>query len=373
MSKASRRKRRKRKQQRQPNQHDRQATPPILDKVPATVEVDKSAWAQPDGELGIYIQELKQGTLRAYRDQPYLVEEHANHEHDTAHGGYAHRQLFELIQNSADALTGSTGRISLKLTHTHLYCADDGQAMSQNGVKALMFSYLSPKRGTAEIGRFGMGFKAVLGVTDSPEFFSRSGSFRFNRTEASNLIRLFVPDARRCPVLRLPFPMDPWPEMERDPDLHEFTGWATNIVRLPLSPGAHDILEAQFENFRAEFLLFVKHVSMLSLQQPDVSERLMQVRSEDGVRTLFDRDKASQWMLYNTVHNLSEQAKNNSLDDAAEVSIVWAAPLELLHQPGEFWAFFPTLTNSLLAGILNARGKPMKPVRICRQVSTMRN
>ena len=52
-----------------------------------------------------------------------------------------------------------------------------------------MFSHLSPKRGTAEIGRFGLGFKSVLGVTNAPEFFSRSGSFRFDRAKAASLIR----------------------------------------------------------------------------------------------------------------------------------------------------------------------------------------
>ncbi|MYC62196.1 MAG: DEAD/DEAH box helicase [Caldilineaceae bacterium SB0661_bin_34] len=352
--------RRKHKQREQSNQHDSQAAPPLLDKIPAKVEVDKSVWTGPAGDLGSYIQDRTRRTLDAYHKQPDLVEEHANLEHDTARGGYAHRQLFELIQNSADALADSIGgRINLKLTDTHLYCADDGQAMSQDGVRALMFSHLSPKRGTAEIGRFGMGFKAVLGVTDSPEFFSHSGSFRFDRTEASNLIRSFVPNAERCPVLRLPYPMDPWPEMEWDPNLHEFMGWATNIVRLPLNPGAHNDLETQFKAFRAEFLLFVNHVSMLFLQQSDTDERLIRVRSEDGIHTLFDRDETSQWMLYSTVHKLSEQARNDSrsLDDATEVPIVWAAPLEQLHQPGEFWAFFPTLTNSLLAGILNAPWK----------------
>ena len=34
---------------------------------------------------------------------------------------------------------------------------------------ALMFSHLSSKRGTTEIGRFGLGFKSVLGVTDTPD------------------------------------------------------------------------------------------------------------------------------------------------------------------------------------------------------------
>ena len=34
-------------------------------------------------------------TLEAYSSQPNLIVEHANHEEDTARGGYANRQLFE--------------------------------------------------------------------------------------------------------------------------------------------------------------------------------------------------------------------------------------------------------------------------------------
>ena len=90
-------------------------------------------------------------------------------------------QLFELVQNSADALTGrpADGRIEIRLTRSYLYCADNGDPIDRDGVKALMFSHISPKQGTSEIGRFGLGFKSVLGVTDNPEFFSCSGSFRF--------------------------------------------------------------------------------------------------------------------------------------------------------------------------------------------------
>ena len=360
MSKASRRKRRIRTQRRQAIRHKRQVAAPVLDMVPADVPVDKTVWERPDGPLGRYIQHQTRGTLEAYRNQPNLVEEHANHEHDTARGGYAHRQLFELIQNSADALTGSSrGRICLKLTDKHLYCADDGRAISQDGVRALMFSHLSPKRGTAEIGRFGLGFKAVLGVTDTPEFFSRSGSFRFDRDQAATLIRTHVSDAARCPVLRLPQPLDPWPEMDRDPDLNRFMGWAVNIVRLPLSLGAHEDLVEQFETFPAEFLLFVDHVSTLSLQRTGVDDRLVGVQREPELHTLHDRGTSSEWRLFETTHRLTAAARSDSrsLDDAAEVPIVWAAPLEKLNQPGRFWAFFPTLTTSLLAGILNAPWK----------------
>ena len=74
-------------------------------------------WAGPDGELGAYVKEESRRTITAYENQPRLVLEHANLEQDTARGGYAHRQLFELVQNGADALSGASrgGRISIRL------------------------------------------------------------------------------------------------------------------------------------------------------------------------------------------------------------------------------------------------------------------
>lgn len=141
-----------------------------------------SGWAGLDGGLGTYIGRKTEKSLEAYRAQPNLIIEHGNHEEDTARGGYAHRQLFELIQNSADALAHADGsRIEIWLTPTHLYCVDEGRPVDESGVQALMFSHSLSKRGTMEIGRFGLGFKSVLGVSDAPEFFSRAGSFRFAR------------------------------------------------------------------------------------------------------------------------------------------------------------------------------------------------
>ena len=154
-------------------------------------------WTGTDGDIGVYIREERKKSLESYRSQPNLVAEHANAEEDTARGGYAHRQLFELVQNSADALSESAGeRILISLTSTHLYCADNGQPINRAGVRALLFSHLSAKRNTAEIGRFGLGFKSVLGVTDTPEFFSKAGSFRFDRHRSAELLRPIAPRSR---------------------------------------------------------------------------------------------------------------------------------------------------------------------------------
>ena len=326
-----------------------------------TSESPGTGWSGPGGSIGVYIREQHEKTLESYRVQPILILEHANGEQDSIRGGYARRQLFELVQNSADALSGTSGgTIHIRLTRENLYCADDGNPISPDGVRALMFSRLSPKRGTAEIGRFGVGFKSVLGVTDSPEFFSRSGSFRFDRVGSEKLLQGLSPGANRYPVLRLPAAMDPQRESDTDPILSDLMGWAVNVVRLPLIPGGYRTLEQQIRDFPQEFLLFVEHVSKLELRtDKQRDDRSVNLRRENGRFVLDNGVSTSLWMLTKITHSLTLDAKGDSrsLDDAEEVPIWWAAPLGRLNEPGRFWAFFPTLTASLVAGILNAPWK----------------
>ena len=319
------------------------------------------AWVGPEGALGRFVAAETKKTLDAYRAQPNHVTEHANQEHDTAHGGYAHRQLYELVQNGADALSQSgTGQsILIRLTERFLYCADDGKPIDEAGVTGLMFSHMSSKRGTAEIGRFGMGFKAVLGVTERPEFFSRSGSIRFDRNEATKRIGQVVPGADRYPALRLPESIDPNHEAAEDDDLREFMSWATNIVRLPLKYNVFRDLAKQIDEFPPEFLLFVPHVRYLTLETSSGESREFTLRREGEELELDTRESSSRWRCWETTHTLSDTARQDSrtLDDAGDVRIAWAAPLEALSGSGHFWAFFPTQTACLLAGILNAPWK----------------
>ena len=316
-------------------------------------------WAGFGAPLGDFIAMETEKTLEAYRVQPNLVTEHANHEHDTAHGGYAHRQLFELVQNSADALAqADSGKsILVRLTKEYLYCADDGKPIDERGVEALMFSHMSPKRDTSEIGRFGLGFKSVLGVTDAPEFFSRAGSFRFDKKYAAERIAAAAP-AERYPVLRLPVPADACAAMAADEGLRELMTWATNIVRLPLKSGAREDIAVQVRNFPPEFLLFVDHVEYLTLEDGDRSRDFV-LQRRDGELRLDTGEGSSRWQCFKTNHRLSAEARQDrrSLDDGEDVPLWWAAPLDGLNQPGYFWHFFPTRTASLLAGILNAPWK----------------
>ena len=320
---------------------------------------EKPDWAGSDGRIAAFIVQEAKRTLNAYREQPRLITEHANDEYGTSRGGYAHRQLFELVQNSADALLDAPNgkSILIRLTGDFLYCADDGDPIDEPGVVGLMFARMSNKRNTGAIGRFGLGFKSVLGVTDAPEFYSRSGSFRFDRARAAERIAE-IARADRYPALRLPEPIDPREAMRTDEDLRELMSWATNIVRLPLGTGTHGDLARQIQEFPPEFLLFVDHVRYLTLEDAEFSRDFI-LHDAQGELHLDTGEGIARWKRFNTTHPLSAEAANDRplLNDRGDVPIWWAAPLDRLDRPGHFWAFFPTHTASLVAGILNAPWK----------------
>ncbi len=199
-------------------------------------------------------------TLAAYREAPRFVEEHANIERAAVEGGYGRRQLFELIQNGADELIGTTGRVQVVLTEDALYCANEGRALSADGVGALLSSNLSSKRGT-EIGRFGLGFKSVLAITSRPEIFSRSGSLTFDPEAAAARIREVVPDATRTPILRIASAIDAAEAADVDYTLAELMQWATTVVRLVRDTKDSSWLPQDIQDFPSEFLLFSPHVA----------------------------------------------------------------------------------------------------------------
>lgn len=321
-------------------------------------------WAGPDRELGRYVARETRGTLAAYAEQPNLVQEHANQEDELARGGYADRQLAELVQNSSDALAKvGGGKIEIALTETHLYCADEGEPLDRDGVIALAFSHLSPKRATDEIGRFGLGFKSVLGVSDAPEFFSRDVSFRFDPDSARRRILEVAPSTKRggaFPTLRLPEPIDPRECGERHPFLIELMRWANNIVRLPLKDEARERLRDQVGGFPAEFLLLVDHVRSIDLLDGARGrKRSLSATKRDDECVLSDGGQESRWCVFKDEHSLSRDALNDRQpsDGPSQCEIRWAAPLGGRLDPGHFWAFFPTETASYIPGILNAPWK----------------
>jgi len=175
--------------------------------------------------------ELRSAVLASWASSPTRFREDANAEDDLVRGGYRDRLVVELAQNAADAAqaVGLPGRLHLRVTDEALIASNTGQPLTRAGVESLASLRASaksqpsgrpPARGgsdAASVGRFGVGFAAVLAVTDSPRVLSRNGGIAFSATAttevAGEIDQVRAQRERReghVPVLRLPFP-DPEP------------------------------------------------------------------------------------------------------------------------------------------------------------------
>ncbi|NEC08554.1 molecular chaperone Hsp90, partial [Streptomyces sp. SID7909] len=121
---------------------------------------------------------LRRGVLAAWGAGPARFREDANAEEDLALGGYRDRLVVELAQNAADAAAraGTPGRLRITLhpaadgAPAVLAAANTGAPLDATGVESLSTLRASAKREGHEgaVGRFGVGFAAVLAVSDEP-------------------------------------------------------------------------------------------------------------------------------------------------------------------------------------------------------------
>lgn len=172
---------------------------------------------------------LRESVLRAWEASPTRFREDANAEEDLRLGGYRDRLLVELAQNAADA-AGSDGVLRVELVDGELRAANIGAPLTADGVAALSSLRASAKRDDESVGRFGVGFAAVLAVSDAPRVLSTSGGVAFSADRTrEEVAALKVPAEELAarggavPVLRLA-----WPLSDAPPE-----GFDTE-VRLPL-------------------------------------------------------------------------------------------------------------------------------------------
>jgi hypothetical protein len=161
---------------------------------------------------------LRARVLDAWAASPSRFREDANAEEDYALGGYRDRVVVELAQNAADAAArgGVPGRLRLTLRDGVLVALNTGAPLDAAGVEALATLRASSKRGDGPgdgtVGRFGVGFAAVVAVSDSPRIRSTAGTVGWSRTRTRELAEAIPAlageiEARsgHVPVLRLPF------------------------------------------------------------------------------------------------------------------------------------------------------------------------
>lgn len=236
---------------------------------------------------------LRKATIDAWRSSPTRFREDANAEEDLVLGGYRDRWFVELAQNAADAASrsGLPGELRVSIVDDELRVANTGEPLTTEGVTALASLRASGKRGNGSVGRFGVGFAAVLPVSLEPRVVSTSGGVRFSatrtRTEVfdDEVLREELAHRRGAvPVLRLV-----WPSDEPGPP----SGFDTE-VRLPFSSDTdREELLAQAAEQAADVLL-----AFPALRRIELPGRVWSRGDIDGGFVwLHDGETATRWRL----------------------------------------------------------------------------
>src|SRR3954451_16838047 len=197
---------------------------------------------------------LRERVLAGWAASAARFREDANAEEDLVRGGYRDRLLVELAQNVADAAVraGVPGRLRLELRGDTLRAANTGAPLDAAGGEGLATLRASGKRDeTGTVGAFGVGFGAVLAVSDEPVVVSLTGAVRFSASGTSADIEAITALAEEVerrrgavPVLRLAGASEGSPR----------EGFASKVL-LALRPGARYPVAAALDELPAELLL----------------------------------------------------------------------------------------------------------------------
>ncbi|MHA5047256.1 sacsin N-terminal ATP-binding-like domain-containing protein [Streptomyces sp. SD15] len=260
----------------------------------------------PEGADPFGTARLRRGVLDAWATSPARFREDANAEEDLVLGGYRDRLVVELAQNAADAAAraGVPGRLRLTLREGVLVAANTGAPLDAAGVESLSTLRASAKRDTHDtaVGRFGVGFAAVLAVSDEPAVVGRHGGVRWSLAEARELA---VDTARHSPGLgdeirrrdsHVPLLRLPFAAQGTAPDPYD------TAVILPLrDTAAEDLAERLLHGLDDALLLALPGLEEVVVEIGDTPARTLRRRTETAPDSAPQPTESSTSALTSTV------------------------------------------------------------------------
>lgn len=286
--------------------------------------------------------------LDAWSASPARFREDANAEEDLVLGGYRDRVVIELAQNAADAAhrAGVAGRLRFALAGSTLRVANTGAPLDRAGVESASTLRASAKRDDASsgaVGRFGVGFAAVLAVSDEPMILSRTGGVCWSRARSADEVAL-IPSlqdewARRgdaVPVLRLPFDGDA-AEQPRQ-------GYDTEVV-LPLrDAAAAELVRQQLGGIDAALLLTLPALVSVEIVLDGAARQLVAERVPGGIAV-----DGVRWLVHSTSGRLdAEVLRDRPVEEQSrrEFTLTWAVPVDDLGSPVELPSSVPGVVHA---------------------------
>ncbi|MFB7460076.1 sacsin N-terminal ATP-binding-like domain-containing protein [Streptomyces sp. NPDC056188] len=295
--------------------------------------VQPSAGGDPFGTA-----RLRRGVLDAWATSPARFREDANAEEDLVLGGYRDRLVVELAQNAADAAARADvpGRLRLTLRDGVLLAANTGAPLDAAGVESLATLRASAKRDDARdraVGRFGVGFAAVLAVTDEPAVVGRHGGVRWSLAEARALAEETArhspglgDEIRRreghVPLLRLPFAAEgtaPGP-------------YDTVVILRLRDAAAADLAERLLHAVDDALLLALPGLEEVVVEIGDAAPRTLRRRTEGALTVVEDtREGTTRWRTAGAHGPLTpELLADRPVEERLRPhwSVTWAVPVD---------------------------------------------
>ncbi|MBV9486324.1 MAG: hypothetical protein JO246_09730, partial [Frankiaceae bacterium] len=268
--------------------------------------------------------------LDAWRDSPARFRADANVEDDLSLTGYRDRVIIELAQNASDAATraGIRGRLEFTLDGQTLTATNTGAPLDAAGVESISVARASSKVDDADtVGRFGVGFAAVLSVTDLPAISSTTGSVRWSRLEARSAVAEIaeledelIARGNRVPVLRLPFSSDA-PATLRG-----------TTVTLPLRDvDAFVAVRSQLDGLDPMLLLTLPGLGEIVIRTAGGVERTLTLTANGDHVVLHDGGRPSHWRIARGEGQVpAELLADRPLEEQrfAIWAVTWAIPVD---------------------------------------------
>ena len=239
--------------------------------------------------------------------------------------------LSEIVQNADDA--GAT-QVRVLLTPTALMVSHDGNPVQLHHVLGFMIPWLSTKGGDeSTIGRFGIGLTTLRSLSTTMEVHCHPYHVRLGDRSISAIDQPILPT-----------------ELQGE-------GWTT--LRIPIEEGSvtHGEIEEWIDRWDDSALLFLRHVSRVTLLTPggETSRRLALSRCDDGEVQVYESSLAQSmscqrvqtpdnrsWLVYSAeVSSPSESSRaHKATGDTTPVSV--AFPLHTV-ESGEIYAGLPVV------------------------------
>jgi hypothetical protein len=272
---------------------------------------------------------------------------------------YNGRQLLEMLQNADDAASEARDakKALIQLTGNSLTIANTGYPFSEEGLRSIFHSHLSPKEAIEnQIGKKGLGFRSILSWSDKIIVNSQGAAIAFSPTYSKELLdellthKGFLKKFNAINQKKITQPISTLvcPKVVQSKASSDIEGYDT-IITLELKPKARpEVIDQIEKDLDAEVLLFLNNLDIIEIVVDGVRNSYHK-STENGTVTVKNINDG---IIKTSVWNVeSLKGRLDDIDLPYELSFAWEDSLTECKE--HFYSFFRTKVPFKGKGILH--------------------